>query len=238
MKGVILAGGTGTRLTPYTKVINKHLLPVGRFPMIYWPLRAMEKAGVKDVIVVTNEKDVENFQAIIPDLPLNNLNITWTIQEKPRGIADALSKTEDQVKGEKLLVILGDNVFTDNLKTTVDTFQATGEGALLFVKKVADPERYGIAVTDKRGNVVKLLEKPREVDSNLCVTGIYLYDEKVFEFMKEVTPSERGELEITDINKLYLKSSTVNIENLKGFWCDAGTIESLNYVNSAMFNYE
>lgn len=238
MKGIILAGGTGTRLLPYTKQINKHLLPVGKYPMIYWPLRTMEAAGLKDILIVTDPEHIRSFETVIKSLPFSNLRIKLIEQESPKGIADALLQTEPHTEGEKLFVLLGDNIFTSNLKNTVSIFNKYGSGARIFLKKVDDPWRYGVAVLDKEGIVQKVIEKPKQPESSLGITGIYLYDINVYEYIHQLKPSPRGELEITDLNNLYLKKACLSAEMLDGFWLDAGTVISIREANQVMYEID
>ncbi|MCD8511624.1 MAG: NTP transferase domain-containing protein [Bacillus sp. (in: Bacteria)] len=234
MKGIILAGGTGTRLLPYTKQINKHLLPVGKHPMIYWPLRTMEAAGLKNILIVTNPEHIRNFETVIKSLPLSNLHIKLIEQKEPKGIADALLQTEPYTWGEKLFVLLGDNIFTGNLKKSVNAFETSGKGAQIFLKKVEDPRRYGVAILDEKGVVQKVMEKPKEPASSLGITGIYLFDNNVYENIKQLKPSPRGELEITDLNNLYLVKACLSAQILEGVWLDAGTLPSLREANCVM----
>ncbi|MBU9713292.1 sugar nucleotidyltransferase [Evansella tamaricis] len=239
MIGVILAGGSGSRLRPFTKIINKHFLPVGRHPMIIWPLLSMKKAGMERILIVSNLKDIPFFQSILEDYSFHkNMKVSFVPQSKPLGIAHALLQVESYVKGEKLFVILGDNIFTESVAESVKLFEQGEEGAKLFLKEVYDPGRFGIAKLDENNHPVEIIEKPAEPTSNLCVTGIYLFNHEVFDFIKEIKPSNRGELEITDINQLYLKHSTVSTVTLKDYWMDAGTMEALQKTSQYMFSYE
>nr|WP_090885953.1 sugar phosphate nucleotidyltransferase [Evansella caseinilytica] len=236
MKGVVLAGGRGTRLSPFTKVINKHLLPVGKYPMIYWPLLRLQEAKVTNVCIVTSEESIPAMKEMIEALPLEKLSCRFVPQAEPLGIADGILQAEPFVKNDKIVVLLGDNVFTDSLHQAVEQFIQSGEGAKVFVKEVSDPERYGVVEIDDRGNVLNIEEKPLKPKTNLCATGIYLYDNKVFDYIRRLSFSTRGEMEVTDLNRQYLEEGKLTVQRLESFWIDAGTIASLNKANSYMFN--
>jgi glucose-1-phosphate thymidylyltransferase len=227
MKGVILAGGLGTRLNPCTLVTNKHLLPVYDRPMIYYPLETLVKAGVKDIMIVTGGQFAGDFLKLLGNgnqFGLKHLNYTY--QEGEGGIADALSLTEFFVSGEKVCVILGDNLIENNIVQAVEDFRAQPSGAKVLLKEVDDAERFGVAeIAGDR--IVSIEEKPKNPKSNYAVTGIYFYDSQVFEFIRGLSPSVRGELEITDVNNLYIKHSTLTYNYLEGWWTDAGTFNSL-----------
>lgn len=225
MKGVILAGGLGTRLYPLTHVSNKHLLPVYDRPMIFYPIQTLVNAGIKDVLIVTSGPHVGHFLGLLKNgREVGLKHLEYAYQERPDGgIADALSLAEDFADGESVAVILGDNTTDADISKNVADFK---DGALIFLKEVDDPKRFGVAVVDG-DKVTEIVEKPKDPKSNLAVTGLYLYDSKVFGYIKGIKPSDRGELEITDVNKEYLKDGKLNWTKLNGFWSDAGTFDSL-----------
>jgi len=233
MKGVILAGGLGTRLYPLTHVTNKHLLPVYNRPMIHYPLTTFANAGIDDILIVVSGPHVGHFLGVLrngKDVGVKHLEYAY--QEKPDGgIADALSLAEDFADGESIAVILGDNTTDADISEPVKNFK---EGAMIFLKKVDDPKRFGIAELDTGDNhkILSIEEKPDDPKSNMAITGLYLYDNKVFEHIKHIHPSERGQLEITDVNKEYLAMDQLRWAELKGFWSDAGTFDSLFLANS------
>jgi glucose-1-phosphate thymidylyltransferase len=226
MKGVILAGGLGTRLYPLTHVTNKHLLPVYDRPMIYYPIQTLVNAGIKDILIVTSGPHVGHFLGILKNgTELGVEHLEYAYQEKPDGgIADALALAESFADGEPVLVILGDNTTDADISQEVAEFT---DGAAVFLKEVADPERFGVAVFDENKNITEIQEKPQDPKSNMAVTGVYIYDGKVFEYIKSLKPSERGQLEVTDLNNIYINNGNFRWKELKGFWSDAGTFESL-----------
>lgn len=227
MKGIILAGGLGSRLAPLTRITNKHLLPVYDKPMIYYPIETLINAGITDIMVVTGGNHAGDFLRLMgngKDFGLKHLNYTY--QEGEGGIADALSLAEYFADGEPVCVVLGDNIIERNIIKAVQDFGKQEKGAKIMLKEVPDPERFGVAeITDDR--LVNIVEKPKNPRSNLAVIGIYLYDASVFEIVKTLKPSERGELEITDVNNAYVSNGTMTWEMLDGWWTDAGTFESL-----------
>jgi len=228
MKGVILAGGLGTRLFPLTKITNKHLLPVFDLPMIYYPIQTMVNAGITDIMIVTGGRKSGDFLSLLgngKDFGLKHLNYTY--QEGEGGIAEALGLAEHWAAGAPLCVILGDNLIERNIKKAVEDFHAQGRGAKIMLKEVSDPERFGVATLDGE-SVVGIVEKPKDPKSNLAVIGIYMYDERVWEVIKTLKPSDRGELEITDVNNWYIEDGSMTYEVLEGWWTDAGTFESLH----------
>jgi glucose-1-phosphate thymidylyltransferase len=236
MKGIILAGGTGSRLYPLTKVTNKHLLPVGHEPMIYHSIQKLVKAGIDEILIVTG---LEHIGAVISLLGSGkdfNCRFTYKVQDEAGGIAQALLLAENFVGGSLMTVILGDNIFQDDLSKFVNDFILetsfkTRVGAKILLKEVKDPQRFGVAeVTENR--IVNIIEKPKEPKSNFAVTGIYMYSPDVFEKIKKLKPSDRGEYEITDVNNLYLESELLSYGVLQGWWTDAGTFESLNLANN------
>jgi glucose-1-phosphate thymidylyltransferase len=223
MKGVILAGGTGSRLYPLTKVTNKHLLPVYDKPMIYYPLQTLISAGIKDIMIVSGRGHAGHFLELLGSGAELGVHFTFEIQEEAGGIAQALSFAEDFVDGDNVTVVLGDNIFQDNIKEDISTFTS---GAKIFLKEVTDAHRFGVA--ELEGNkVIGIEEKPKNPKSNLAVTGLYIYDSKVFNVIKTLKPSGRGELEITDVNNYYINKNVMGYKVLDGFWSDAGTFESL-----------
>ncbi|MBP1747504.1 MAG: rffH [Deltaproteobacteria bacterium] len=227
MKGIILAGGLGSRLAPLTRITNKHLLPVYDKPMIYYPIEALIKAGITDIMIVTGGNHAGDFLRLMGngrDFGLKHLNYTY--QEGEGGIADALSLAEYFADGDSICVILGDNIIERNIIKAVRDFKEQKTGAKIMLKEVPDPERFGVAqIEDDR--LINIVEKPKNPRSNLAVIGIYLYDTRVFDIVKTLKPSDRGELEITDVNNAYVKDGTMTWEMLDGWWTDAGTFESL-----------
>jgi len=227
MKGVILAGGLGTRLAPCTLVTNKHLLAVYDRPMVYYPLQTLVNAGIEDILLVTGGQFAGDFLKLLGNgsgFGLKHLNYTY--QEGEGGIAAALSLAEYFAAGEKICVILGDNLIEGNIAEAARDFEKQERGAKILLKEVDDAKRFGVAEI-VNGKVVQIVEKPKQPKSNFAVTGIYFYDAHVFEFIKGLSPSERGELEITDVNNMYLKQGVLTHSFLKGWWTDAGTFSSL-----------
>ena len=227
MKGVILAGGLGTRLHPLTKVTNKHLLPVFDRPMIHYPIEALVKAGIEDVLVVTGGNSAGDFLKLLGngrdfDLPTMN----YTYQEGEGGIADALRLARHFAEDDSIAVILGDNIFEKNIRHAVNAFKTQGQGARILLKPVDDPERFGVPVLDG-DKVVRIEEKPEKPKSNFAVVGIYMYDNQVFDIIETLEPSDRGELEITDVNNWYIDEGQMQWSEMEGWWTDAGTFESL-----------
>lgn len=229
MKGVILAGGLGTRLYPLTHATNKHLLPVFDRPMVYYPIQTLVNAGVKEVIVVTGGPHAGHFLGVLRNgFGLGLQHLEYAFQEDEGGIAQALALCEDFADGEAIAVILGDNTTDADIGPAARTFE---RGARLFLKPVPDPERFGVPVFDSDRKIIRIEEKPKEPKSNYAVTGLYMYDNKVFNYIRECKPSGRGELEITDVNNLYIQSGELDYVELEGFWSDAGTFESLYRTN-------
>jgi len=226
MKGIILAGGMGTRLAPLTKVSNKHLLPVGRKPMIYYPLEKLIQAGITEILIVTGTDHMGDFVNLLGSGRDFHCRLTYKVQDEAGGIAQALGLAENFAGGDRIIVILGDNVFQNSIKPYVDSFLKQEAGAKLLLKEVPDPHRFGIA--EIKGNqILSIEEKPSQPKSSYCVTGIYMYDEKVFDVIPTLKPSGRGELEITDVNNYYIFKSQLTFDILSGWWSDAGTFESL-----------
>jgi glucose-1-phosphate thymidylyltransferase len=232
LKGVILAGGLGKRLYPLTKVTNKHLLPVYSKPMIYYPLKTLIDAGIKEILIVTGGRHAGEFLRLFgngSEFGLKHLNYTY--QEGEGGIAQALGLAEHFAAGGRIVVILGDNIIEKGIKNTVDEFRRQARGARVLIKKVADPQRFGV-VEFKGRKIASIEEKPRRPKSDYAVTGIYMYDSQVFDMIKRLKPSRRGELEITDVNNAYLKKGELEYSVLDGWWTDSGTFDSLLRANN------
>jgi len=229
MKGVVLAGGLGTRLYPLTHATNKHLLPVYDKPMVFYPINTLVKAGIKEVMVVTGGPYAGHFLRVLKngkDLGLKHLEYAY--QEGEGGIAQALSLAEDFADGGPLMVILGDNTTDADVGPAVRNFH---DGAVVFLKKVPDPQRFGVPVFNQKKEIVAIEEKPKRPKSNFAVTGLYIYDNHVFDFIRQCKPSQRGELEITDVNNLYIKKRKLRWYELDGYWLDAGTFRTLFLAN-------
>jgi glucose-1-phosphate thymidylyltransferase len=225
MRGVILAGGTGTRLMPCTRVTNKHLLPVYNNPMIFHPLETLKKMSIKDILIVAGGESIGDFMHLLGSGEEFGVNFTYRIQDKPFGIAHAISFAEDFSKGEKIIVILGDNIF-ENVNLTDDLLKEDGN-ATIFIKEVEDAERFGVVCFGKNGDVTDIEEKPKQPKSKFAVTGLYIYPPDVFDFIRTLEPSARNELEITDVNNYYIKNRKMKVVKIQGFWSDAGTFPSL-----------
>lgn len=234
MKGIILAGGSGTRLYPVTKIVNKHLLPVGRLPMIIHSILELRKAGIEDIILVIGKQSAGLYMDLLGSGREWHVKLTYRIQDEAGGIAQALSTAEPFFKpGEKFIVMLGDNLFEDRLDGYIHVFSKQIEGAMVLLKEVDDPERYGVPFLEN-GRILYIEEKPAKPSSNYCVTGIYFYDTSVFDVIREVKPSARGELEITDVNNAFAETGKLTYALLKGWWTDAGTFESLHEASAFM----
>jgi len=230
LRGVVLAGGTGSRLRPLTKVTNKHLLPVGPKPMIYYPIEKLLGVGIEEILIVTG---VEHMGSVVGSLGSGRefgCRFTYKVQDEAGGIAQALGLAENFAGGQPIAVILGDNIFQSNLKQHAERFLAQGDGARLLLKEVTDPERFGVAEI-RDGKVVGVEEKPKTPKSNYAITGIYFYDGEVFDIIRKLKPSGRGELEITDVNNWYIQKRQLSCDFLDGWWTDAGTFESLVRAN-------
>lgn len=228
VKGVILAGGLGTRLSPLTRVTNKHLLPVYNKPMIYYPIECLVNAGIEEIMIVTGGNDAGDFLRLLGnghEFGLQDLHYTY--QEGEGGIADALRLAEHFADGGKIVVVLGDNIIENNIRQTVGAFFAQRRGARIMLREVPDPQRFGVAEVQD-GRIVRIEEKPSRPKSNLAVIGTYMYDRQVFDMIRTLKPSERGELEITDVNNAYVQQGTMTYDILDGWWTDAGTFESLD----------
>lgn len=233
MKGIILAGGSGSRLYPLTKVTSKQLLPIYDKPMIYYPMSVLMNAGIRDILIISTPADTPRFERLLGDGHQFGLNLTYKVQQSPDGLAQAFIIGEDFIGDDTVAMVLGDNIFSghgfnEKLKAAVENAES-GKGATIFGYYVDDPERFGIVEFDKDGRVVSIEEKPEKPKSNYCVTGLYFYDNRAVEYAKALTPSARGELEITDLNRRYLDDGELNVELLgQGFtWLDTGTHESL-----------
>jgi glucose-1-phosphate thymidylyltransferase len=227
MKGIVLAGGTGSRLFPLTKITNKHLLPIFDKPMIYFPIQTLVEAGIKDILLVTGGRNSSDFLRLLAngkEFGLAHLNYTY--QEGEGGIADALALAEHFADGEKICVILGDNIIEGSIREAVQAFELQERGARILLKQVPDAERFGVA--EMQGDrIVGIEEKPARPKSHHAVIGIYMYDGTVFDKVRTLVPSRRGELEITDVNNAYIREGSMSFSHLEGWWTDAGTFESL-----------
>lgn len=236
-KGIVLAGGSGNRLWPLTRVLNKHLIPVYNYPMIYYPIKTLTDAHIDDILIVTGREHAERFIELLGSGSEFNIDFTYKIQDDAKGIAHALRLAKRFANGDSVAVILGDNIFED--KFDFSTFR---EGARIFIKRISDPQRFGVArirynVKEEKSKVIEVVEKPKfgDTDNELidkngwgfAVTGLYLYDSRVFDIISCLKPSERGELEISDVNNTYIKEERMDYDIVKGFWSDAGTFSSL-----------
>lgn len=230
MKGIILAGGTGSRLFPLTKVTNKHLLPVGKYPMIFYSVYKLKQAGLTDILLVTGKEHMGDVVNLLGSGHEMGVTFTYKVQDEAGGIAQALSLAEQFVGEDKMLVILGDNVFEDDIAPFVSNFRGQTEGAKILLQQVQDPQRFGVA--ELQGNhIISIEEKPLNPKSDYAVTGIYMFDHHVFDIVKTLKPSSRGELEITDVNNAYISRGTLTYDVLQGWWTDAGTHSSLARAN-------
>ncbi len=235
MKGILLSGGLGTRLLPLTKVTSKQLLPVYNKPMIFYPLEKLLEAGIKDILIIVAPDHCGDYMRVLGSGKEFGARFTYEIQDKPEGIAQAFLIGEHFLRsGDSVTLILGDNLFDDDISTSIKQF--SGKGAKIFAREVPDPHRFGVVVLDEQGKAIRLVEKPTEHLSSLAQTGIYVYDSQVVGIAKQLKPSARGELEITDLNNAYLRQGQLAVEVLTGEWIDAGTFES--YYRANKWAYE
>ena len=237
LKGVVLAGGTGSRLYPLTKVTNKHLLPVGLAPMIWHPIWKLKQAGMSEILIVTGTDHMGDVVGLLGSGKDFGCRFTYKVQDEAGGIAQALGLAENFAGKDPLCVILGDNIFQDSLAQDATAFQAQGGGARILLKPVEDPQRFGVAEV-RDGKVLSIEEKPKAPKSDLAVTGIYFYDSTVFEIIKTVKPSGRGEMEITDVNNAYISKGQMSFGTFQGWWSDAGTFPSLAHSNELALKEE
>lgn len=235
VKGVILAGGTGSRLLPLTKITNKHLLPVGRYPMIYHAIYKLIICDIRDILIITGKEHMGDVVNLLGSGHSFGAEFTYRVQDEAGGIAQALGLAEDFVGKDQVVVVLGDNVFEDDISVYVKRFQHQRRGAKILIKEVEDPERYGVPELDG-GRIVSIEEKPENPKSSFAVTGIYMYDSDVFSIIRTLKPSARGELEITDVNNAYLERGLLTYDILQGWWTDAGTHKSLARANELAQN--
>jgi glucose-1-phosphate thymidylyltransferase len=239
MKGVLLAAGSGTRLLPLTKVTNKQLLPVGPYPAVYYPLHTLMEMGITDVLVIVNP--VTDVMSLLGSGSEFGLTLTYRVQDQPGGIAQAVGLAERFAAGDSIAVVLGDNIFEDPMSAHRELYESTGRGGMVFLRDVPDPERFGVAEIGPEGRVLGIEEKPKQPKSSLAVTGLYLYDNGVFDIIRTLKPSGRGELEITDVNNAYLREGALSSVTLHGYWSDAGTFEAMHraahYVHEHPFHW-
>lgn len=227
MKGVILAGGTGSRLMPLTVYLNKHLLPVGPYPMIHYAISKLRDAGIRDILLIINAQSAQMYAEYLGSGEQCGVELTYRVQERAGGIAQAAALAEPYVAGGKFALLLGDNLFEDEIGEAVTQFAANEEQARVFLKAVENPHRYGVPIFDPDGRIIHIEEKPQAPRSNYCVTGLYLYDAGMFDVIRQIHPSDRGELEITDVNNVYARNGHLAYTILNGWWIDAGTHDSL-----------
>lgn len=230
MKGIILAGGTGSRLNPLTKVTNKHLLPVGNKPMIYHPIQKLVESGISDIMIVTGVDHMGDIVRLLGSGKEFGCSFTYKVQDEAGGIAQALYLAKDFCKDEKCVVILGDNIFEGSITEYVNLFNTQEKGNRVILKQVPDPTRFGVATLDGT-RITKITEKPTQPDSDYAVTGIYMFNNTVFDVIKTCKPSDRGEMEISDVNDYYVQKGECLYDILSGWWTDAGTFESLKLAN-------
>lgn len=225
MKGIILAGGTATRLFPLTATTSKQLLPVYDRQMIFYPLNTLIKAGIKEILIIVAPEHSGQFLNLLGSIFKNNgINLFFEVQKIPRGLADAFIMGEDFIDKDNVAMILGDNIFEDDLSNSIRNFKSGGQ---VFAKKVTDPERFGVVKFDESGKATRVVEKPKEFVSDWAITGLYIYDNRVVDIAKNLAPSDRGEIEVTDINKKYLELGELSVNKIEGEWLDAGTFDSL-----------
>ncbi len=227
MKGIILAGGAGTRLHPLTKITSKQLLPIYDKPMIYYPLETLMDGGIKDILIISDPINIGNFVRLLGSGKDFGIKITYEVQDKPEGLAQAFLIGENFIAKDNVTMILGDNLFVGDGNFLDDAIKSFKEGGRVFAKQVPDPERFGVVKFDKDMKAIKIVEKPKEHLSDYAVTGLYIYDNTIIEKTKNLKPSDRGELEITDINNLYLKEGKLDVRLYEHYWLDTGTFEAL-----------
>ncbi|MBN2980668.1 MULTISPECIES: sugar phosphate nucleotidyltransferase [Cohnella] len=230
MKGIILAGGTGSRLFPLTKVTNKHLLPIGRYPMIFHSIAKLKEANITDILIVTGKEHMGDVVNLLGSGREMGVTFTYKVQDEAGGIAQALGLAEQFVGNDSMIVILGDNVFSDSIAPYVDSFRKQEKGAKILIQKVPDPNRYGVPELNGT-RIVSIEEKPLRPKSQFAVTGIYMFDARVFDIIRTLKPSKRGELEITDVNNAYISKNELLYDILQGWWTDAGTYDSYRKAN-------
>ncbi len=233
MKGVVLAGGLGTRLHPLTKATNKHLLPVGNEPMLYHPIRQLVGAGIQDILVITSTLHMGDVVRCLGSGAEFDCRLSYKVQERPKGIAQALALAEDFVGNHPVCTILGDNIFEYSIKPYTDAFRAQKMGAHVLLKEVGDPERYGVAALDEH-QVIEIQEKPEQPKSPYAVVGLYYFDTHIFDVIRSITPSDRGEMEITSVNNVYIAKQQLQYSICHGHWTDAGTFNSLLEANQML----
>ncbi len=231
MKGIVLAGGTGSRLYPLTKVTNKHLLPVGNKPMIYHPIGKLLEAGIDEILVVTGVEHMGHVVSLLGSGAQSGCRFTYKVQDEAGGIAQALALAENFVHGDNVAVILGDNIFEDPIEGFAKDYEQQGSGAKIILKEVPDPHRFGVAELEG-DRITRIEEKPARPRTNWAVTGVYFYDSKVFDIIRSLKPSGRGEYEITDVNNHYIREGNMTYGLFRGWWTDAGTFESLRHADA------
>jgi len=230
LRGIVLAGGTGSRLLPLTKVTNKHLLPIGQKPMIYYPIEKLTSIGIREILIVTGIEHMGDVVSLLGSGKQFGCHFTYKVQDEAGGIAQALGLAENFAQRQPVVVILGDNVFEDNLKDYADRFISQKTGARVLLKKVPTPQRFGVALLSD-DKIIGIEEKPKKPKSDYAIIGIYFYDASVFDIIRDLKPSGRGELEITDVNNAYIAKNQLAYDILEGWWTDAGTFESLDRAN-------
>ncbi|MFQ5824192.1 MAG: sugar phosphate nucleotidyltransferase [bacterium] len=235
MKGVIIAGGTGSRLYPLTKIINKNILAVYDKPLIYYPILSLRDAGINEILIISGRGHAGQYLDLLGAGTQLDVKLSYEIQEFPGGIAQAIGLAHRFAEGEKIMVILGDNIYQDRFAEAVDSFRKLDKGAKVFIKEVQDPERFGVPKIDE-DRIVEIIEKPKIAPTNYAVTGLYMYDERAFEVIKTLKPSSRGEIEVTDLNNFYANEGTLGYQILSGEWIDAGTFDSLLHANTFVAN--
>ena len=235
IRGVVLAGGTGSRLRPLTKVTNKHLLPVGKKPMIYYPIEKLLGAGIDEILIVTGVEHMGDVVNLLGSGKDFGCRFTYKVQDEAGGIAQALALAENFARCEPMTVILGDNIFEAKLNKHANEFRRQKKGARILLKEVSDPQRFGVAAVEGK-KIVGIEEKPKKPKTNLAVTGIYFYDSQVFDIIRKLKPSARGEMEITDVNNAYIEKGLLEYDILEGWWSDAGTFESLSKVQELVLS--